>query len=650
MTDILTESYCERCGAKFTFESPRAGGGPVSRARVLARGLRNYLTSEESLEEALAEARREQDRQASGVQLRAFHDAFSFCFSCRQYTCRDCWNPEAGRCRSCAPMPGVPDPLDAALLAMAEEEATPAPVEPILAPVRGVAAAGPAEAGAAPSPAAALSETSPVSQEPVQPAAFSMPREPVQPAAVSVEPEAVGPEAVEPPASTVEIEVPAVETAMFGSAALEILGGLRPAPKHALVSEESGGVSLAPEPGHEQLPAEASEEGVGPAEEQPEADDWLARRLGSEAPEARAAEPQPSAEAVGTLGEVDLGAELEARGAAEPPEAEPAAAVAPETPGAHVVAESARDEVPATAAAPAAAVAPVARETRVPEGAAHEEPEAPAAEIEAEHVAAAETAAAPLAAVEAEIEAAPVAAAAEIEAPAEAVAALEREIPLPAVEEPVAEEAQAVGQGETIQAVETEAAAISAEAPRAPAPETLTEAPLELEPELVPGEPGLEAAAEHAAASLPEAGSEIAEPAPVAAGQLEVPVPAQARPIPPEPVPAAPEPRPPMPIHPPRPVLPQSAPWQVVAPEEPGPEQPQPTAQPSDERARRAWLLRARRPEQGQLSQRITRTVWEESSREVVTRPGSGVQTCQGCGLPLSASARFCRRCGARQA
>ena len=41
--------------------------------------------------------------------------------------------------------------------------------------------------------------------------------------------------------------------------------------------------------------------------------------------------------------------------------------------------------------------------------------------------------------------------------------------------------------------------------------------------------------------------------------------------------------------------------------------------------------------------------VWEESSLSVISRPGSGVQACVSCGLPLSATARFCRRCGSRQ-
>ncbi|HEU5325061.1 MAG TPA: zinc ribbon domain-containing protein, partial [Candidatus Limnocylindria bacterium] len=43
---------------------------------------------------------------------------------------------------------------------------------------------------------------------------------------------------------------------------------------------------------------------------------------------------------------------------------------------------------------------------------------------------------------------------------------------------------------------------------------------------------------------------------------------------------------------------------------------------------------------------------WEASAREVAGAIGGqiGVQSCGQCGLSLSANARFCRRCGARQA
>ena len=41
--------------------------------------------------------------------------------------------------------------------------------------------------------------------------------------------------------------------------------------------------------------------------------------------------------------------------------------------------------------------------------------------------------------------------------------------------------------------------------------------------------------------------------------------------------------------------------------------------------------------------------LWAASSQDVVNRPGGGVQACVSCGLSLSASARFCRRCGTQQ-
>ena len=47
--------------------------------------------------------------------------------------------------------------------------------------------------------------------------------------------------------------------------------------------------------------------------------------------------------------------------------------------------------------------------------------------------------------------------------------------------------------------------------------------------------------------------------------------------------------------------------------------------------------------------------LWAESSREVATptnqsRPAGVIQPCVSCGLSLSATARFCRRCGTPQA
>jgi hypothetical protein len=53
---------------------------------------------------------------------------------------------------------------------------------------------------------------------------------------------------------------------------------------------------------------------------------------------------------------------------------------------------------------------------------------------------------------------------------------------------------------------------------------------------------------------------------------------------------------------------------------------------------------------------RMAEGLWAASSREVLSTPPpapnvpvAAVQSCVSCGLSLSANARFCRRCGARQ-
>ncbi|MFL5679787.1 MAG: hypothetical protein ACJ77B_04230, partial [Chloroflexota bacterium] len=57
-------------------------------------------------DEALAAARGESDREATSEQLDAFHKTFNFCMECRQYTCSNCWNDTAGKCLTCAPAVG----------------------------------------------------------------------------------------------------------------------------------------------------------------------------------------------------------------------------------------------------------------------------------------------------------------------------------------------------------------------------------------------------------------------------------------------------------------------------------------------------------------------------------------------------------------
>ncbi len=104
MTEILTESFCERCGTRYTFQTAAPRKVRSNKIKVLSRGLKNYVLSDETtLEEAFADARSDEERATSSQQLEAFHQTFNFCMSCRQYTCSNCWNEGENRCLSCAP-------------------------------------------------------------------------------------------------------------------------------------------------------------------------------------------------------------------------------------------------------------------------------------------------------------------------------------------------------------------------------------------------------------------------------------------------------------------------------------------------------------------------------------------------------------------
>ena len=108
MTEILTESFCERCGSRYTFESSAPRKSRAGRLKVFSKGVRNFvLTDDSSFSEAMAEARSEEEQAATVHQLDAFHKTFNFCLGCRQYTCGSCWNTGEGRCLTCAPDPAL---------------------------------------------------------------------------------------------------------------------------------------------------------------------------------------------------------------------------------------------------------------------------------------------------------------------------------------------------------------------------------------------------------------------------------------------------------------------------------------------------------------------------------------------------------------
>jgi hypothetical protein len=108
LAETLTESFCERCGTRYEFQAPTRLN-PLRKTRGLIGGLRNYLTSQDALSDALGDAMRTEEDGLASAQLDAFHESFNFCIDCRQYTCVNCWNDDAGRCRSCKPIPGTDD-------------------------------------------------------------------------------------------------------------------------------------------------------------------------------------------------------------------------------------------------------------------------------------------------------------------------------------------------------------------------------------------------------------------------------------------------------------------------------------------------------------------------------------------------------------
>jgi len=103
----LADSYCERCGARYAFNPNASKAISLKGARVLAKGLKNFVMNDEaSLDDAMASARIDVERGETTRIAEEFHRTFNFCMTCRQYACERCWNAKAGACLSCAPVAG----------------------------------------------------------------------------------------------------------------------------------------------------------------------------------------------------------------------------------------------------------------------------------------------------------------------------------------------------------------------------------------------------------------------------------------------------------------------------------------------------------------------------------------------------------------
>jgi hypothetical protein len=574
MPEILTESFCERCGTRYTFEAAAPKRGRVGKLKTLSKGLRNYVLSDEtSLDEAFADARSEEQRALTGIQLDAFHKTFQFCMTCRQYTCANCWNETEGRCLSCAPHLG--------------HEILPAPFPDLdpsvsLDPTDGQNGShGPdlrlepeahlgIEASAWPTIDLRRELEAAVEAEAAAQAEVRTPAAPTAPVVGSEAPS----EAAEAPSQAAEGPLEAAEAEQAAA---------RLARAHA--SAELVRLADALSADDADRPAATPDDRAVRASAR--TGDLLARfRPGTdETPEPPAEAPAPAE---------DLGP------------TEPAQAVEPTTP-----------PTDSTTIRPPGhpSIAPRSAAAMVPGPTPAESPEVEAAVpfgVESEASATPE--------LRSEVEGDETGAAEETRT-AEPIATQP-----PATQPDVAE--VTVTAEEKLAPVES----IVAE----PGAETTAVVVAEAEPEAETTAPLV---TEEVTAETPATTENLAPVGPPASptqDPAEVPI---WRIVAPEtPLPPAVAPQSPLPARPAAPAVATAAPTSDTAP---GPQWPAPDPQWPAAQVPIAPSLLSRTRDAG---------LWAASSQDVVGKPGVGtVQACHSCGLPLSATAQFCRRCGARQ-
>jgi ribosomal protein L40E len=593
MPEILTESFCERCGTRYTFEAQVPKKSSLGKLRTLSKGFKNYVLSDETtLEEAFADARHDEEREITGHQLDAFHKAFNFCMSCRQYTCANCWNEVENRCLSCAPHLG--------------QEILP-PAFPHLQSALGL------------STTAALGNGHP---DQVPSTELAWPTADFQASAVAEE--AVAPD------ESLDVDTAARLASLLGTTA-----PVAEPPVEAAPEDVADAAALAEAEAMTEAEAYAEPEAEAETYAEPEAEAYPEPFGEAEAQEYgeadAAAEPTAAIEAVEYGLETEPVFEVEAAAHAEGLEALPA--VEPETLAESDISDVERavadaNRIAAERAAAAAqrtssifgkfragrdgAVEPAVEAAAIPEAEPEPVTGLPSADLEAQAEPEAE---AVISAIDVEAEP-------EIE-PVEAYA-IEPEFE-PATEQLLETEPEIEPAAASAAPVETE-----------PAP-TLHEPPAEpvFPPPARPAidrveQPAWQVVAPETAPAPPNGGPVVQPTMPAAATADGVPRPGEQ---------IAAEP----PQWPSEPQWPTEAAWPSH----------QASFQPT-----RSPINQAPPPIQAQWPPVDTRTVgahqsdgmWAASSRELlVNRAETGVQACVSCGLPLSATARFCRRCGTQQ-
>jgi hypothetical protein len=555
MPEILTESFCERCGTRYTFESAAPTKVKrLGRFKTLSKGLKNYVMSDDtSLDEALAAARNDDEREQTAQQLDAFHTTFNFCMNCRQYTCANCWNEVEGQCLTCSPHLGheilpapFPDiaPLTPAETLRFEASAWPSmdlPAEPepeTVAAVSETDQAGETDEMDLSGRLARLSEWAPgLSESSVEEAAEA--------AQVADAPADAAEVVSAEPVDVAPVEMQPIEAARVEAEPIAAPPDVAP----ATISAEPV-LSEASAPGHPPEPIASPPSAI-------DVDELAATASKQTASLLAKFRPGQSIDAALEAYEASIGESVEP---AEPAEAQPeaVAAAAPEPEPEPWVAEPAEPE-------------PVAAEA-VAEPMAAPEPEPVAAEPEPWPIAAA--------------------------------AALEPEpVAAEAVPEPMAAEPEPVAE---------------------PEPERLAAAAaLEPEPESAPAPIAAEPAARDDRVEQPTwriVAPEVSVPPPPVQPPADQPAPPAASVAP-------------ITLHPPA----------------PGPDPEWPAAPQWPAAHANVSFLADRVVSRSA----VTEALWAASARDVVAPTNGahagGVQPCSSCGLSLSATARFCRRCGSRQ-